>query len=56
MKISNILTAAALIGLLSACSLPHTDMKSPCAGAEGSPCDHRPVNDWWMNPHQGDNT
>jgi hypothetical protein len=25
------------------------DLKSPCAGAEGSPCgDKRSVNDWWL--------
>jgi hypothetical protein len=39
------------LGLLAACSTPHTDMKSPCAGNDGSPCGpRRPVNDWWLNP------
>lgn len=36
----------ALMGL-NACSNPVTDLKSPCAGAEDSPCDRRPVNDGW---------
>ncbi|MDX1974996.1 MAG: hypothetical protein SFT92_04905 [Rickettsiales bacterium] len=30
--------------LLSSCSNPMPDLKSPCVGAEGSPCDRRPVN------------
>lgn len=29
---------------LSACSNPQPDLKSPCVGAEGSPCERRPVN------------
>ena len=41
-----------LIGLallsLPSCSQKDTDLKSPCVGAEGSPCDRRPVNDWWL--------
>jgi hypothetical protein len=50
MKLRNVLTAAMLLGLLAACSLPHSDLKSPCAGADGSPCGPRiPVNDWWLN-------
>jgi hypothetical protein len=50
MKIRNLFVTAALLGLLTACSLPHSEMKSPCAGIAGSPCGpHRPVNDWWMN-------
>ena len=42
------MTRAILIGfmlaVLSACSNPQPDLKSPCVGAEGSPCDRRPVN------------
>lgn len=30
--------------LLAACSNKQEDLKSPCVGAEGSPCDRRPVN------------
>lgn len=36
------------ITLLQACTAARPDLKSPCVGAEGSPCDHRPANDWWM--------
>lgn len=25
------------------------EMKSPCVGAEGSPCEHRPINNWWLS-------
>lgn len=49
MKFRVILASALLLGVLSACSLPHKDMTSPCAGADGSPCDRHPVNDWWMH-------
>jgi len=38
--------------LLPACSQKEPDLKSPCVGAEGSPCDRRPVNDWWL-PENG---
>jgi hypothetical protein len=36
--------------LLTACSSgEREDLRSPCAGVEGSPCgDKRPVNDWWL--------
>lgn len=35
---------------LAACTAPaQRDLKSPCVGAEGSPCDRRPVNDWWLS-------
>ena len=34
---------------LTACSGERKDMKSPCAGTEGSPCGpHKPVNAWWL--------
>lgn len=36
-----------MLTLLSSCSTTLTDLKSPCVGAEGSPCDRRPVNDGW---------
>lgn len=40
---------AAMLLALPACSTGHVDdLKSPCAGIEGSPCVHRPVNDWWL--------
>lgn len=35
---------------LQACQTPPHELKSPCVGAEGSPCGQRiNVNDWWMN-------
>jgi hypothetical protein len=30
--------------VLSACSQKQVDLKSPCVGAQDSPCDRRPVN------------
>ena len=42
-----ILVALALMAL-QGCSNKIEDLKSPCVGAEGSPCDRRPVNDWWL--------
>jgi hypothetical protein len=35
-----------LLTVLSACTSEKQDMKSPCVGAEGSPCARRPVNTW----------
>jgi hypothetical protein len=32
------------LGSVAACSHEQKDLKSPCVGAEGSPCDRRPVN------------
>lgn len=46
MKHITIILAA--LALLSACSNEKADLKSPCVGGAGSPCEHRPVNDWWM--------
>ena len=43
------LLAIAILSAISACSAPHSDLKSPCVGATKSPCDRRPVNDWWLN-------
>ena len=42
MKKLTVMTLLAV--LLSACSNEVVDLKSPCVGAEGSPCDRRPVN------------
>ncbi len=36
-----------MLTVLAGCSSKIEDLKSPCVGAEGSPCDRRPVNDWW---------
>ncbi len=40
---AKLLFVAVVLSALSACSNPHPDLKSPCVGAEGSPCDRRPV-------------
>lgn len=53
MKLSKVFALAMMLGLLVACNFPRTDLTSPCAGADGSPCEHRPVNDWWLNPQSG---
>ncbi|MDE3059792.1 MAG: hypothetical protein KGJ06_02130 [Pseudomonadota bacterium] len=41
-----------LIGIalmvMSGCSNKEPDLKSPCVGADGSPCARRPVNDEWL--------
>jgi hypothetical protein len=38
-----------LMVLVQACSHEPKDLKSPCAGIDGSPCGpRRAVNDWWM--------
>lgn len=41
---AKIFVIVAAFAALSACSRPQPDLKSPCSGAEGSPCDRRPVN------------
>jgi hypothetical protein len=57
MSLRNALGAALVLGLLAACTLPHTDLTSPCAGADGSPCARHPVNDWWLNsPGHGEDS
>lgn len=38
---------AAMLCTATACSNRNPDLKSPCVGAKDSPCDRRPVNDWW---------
>lgn len=40
---AKLLLVAVVLSALSACSNPHPDLKSPCVGAEGSPCDRRSV-------------
>ena len=40
------------LSVLPACSDKQEDLKSPCVGGKDSPCDRRPVNDWW-HPAQG---
>lgn len=39
-----LLAACVSIALLSGCSKPVPELKSPCVGAEGAPCDRRPAN------------
>ncbi len=41
-----LLLVAACI-FLNSCASKIPDLKSPCAGIEGSPCSKRHVNDWW---------
>lgn len=44
-----ILIAAALLTMTAGCSKERDDLRSPCVGAEGSPCGPtRNVNAWWM--------
>lgn len=45
-----LLTAAVL--LATGCSNKIKDLTSPCVGAQGSPCERRPVNDWWLKGQQ----
>lgn len=42
------LSFIALVLAVAACSGRSEDLRSPCAGIDGSPCVRRPVNDWWM--------
>ena len=39
-----LLLAVIFLVTLSACTRPQPDLKSPCVGAEGSPCERRAVN------------
>jgi hypothetical protein len=43
-----IFVVLALPLLLAACEQKHEDLKSPCVGAENSPCDRRSPSE---NPH-----
>lgn len=45
-----IVIALCLIALVTGCqSKKREDLKSPCVGAAGSPCEKRNVNDWWLS-------
>ena len=45
-----ILLLAMLMSLQACDSFTRSDLKSPCVGAEGSPCGpKRHVNDWWIS-------
>ncbi len=50
MRIILTLSLIVLIALSAgACSKQTPELKSPCAGNEGSPCGpKRKVNDWWL--------
>jgi hypothetical protein len=41
---NKIMLLVALLTTLSACAPTRQDLKSPCVGGDGSPCDRRPVN------------
>lgn len=47
-----VLCMVLMVASLSACSNAVPDLVSPCVGAEGSPCERRPVNDWWSKGAQ----
>ncbi len=34
--------------MVQGCAKKPHELKSPCVGASGSPCEKRPVNDWWL--------
>lgn len=46
---ARLLLVGMMLAMLSACSQPVEDLKSPCVGNDGSPCARRPVNDWWAH-------
>lgn len=44
-----IFLAIALLVSVTGCTKDRDDLRSPCVGAEGSPCGaKRSVNDWWQ--------
>ena len=47
-KIYSAISLLVLLSIFSGCSAPYSELKSPCAGAAGSPCERRPVNDKWL--------
>jgi hypothetical protein len=49
---ARLILIGALLATLSACSSRIEDLKSPCVGAENSPCARRPVNEIWTPPAQ----
>lgn len=40
---------ATVLAVSAGCSQKKEDLKSPCVGAEKSPCDRRPVNMPWLS-------
>jgi hypothetical protein len=42
--VKKILLCAVILSVVSSCSATREDLKSPCVGGDGSPCDRRPVN------------
>jgi hypothetical protein len=44
---AQVVMTGAMLLVLASCANKQPDLKSPCVGAENSPCDRRPVNDWW---------
>lgn len=49
MRVLTFLALVSLVCAASACTdSKRSELKSPCVGAEGSPCEHRPINNWWM--------
>jgi hypothetical protein len=50
-KILSVMVLLLATAILPACQGgDRDDLKSPCVGTSGSPCDHlkRNVNDWWL--------
>lgn len=35
--------------VIAGCSSTPREVKSPCAGAAGSPCERRPANEGWVS-------
>lgn len=44
-----ILAVVVVALVMQACASKTPELKSPCVGAEGSPCDKRSVNAWWLH-------
>jgi len=42
--IKKLLLCAVVLSVISGCGATREDLKSPCVGADGSPCARRPVN------------
>jgi len=42
--LAKLLIILAITGFLGGCSSKPRDVKSPCVGIEGSPCERRPAN------------
>ncbi len=48
-RLFNVLLLIVVLVAPVACTKKREDLKSPCVGADDSPCGpHRSVNDWWM--------